>query len=550
MQSKIFISSVINQMLVGVVEDGRLAEVYIERDNQQKTVGNVYKGRVENVLPGMSAAFVDIGLDRNAFLYVDDINGSSSKQSIKDILRRGQEVIVQVVKEPVGTKGARVISQVSLAGRFLVLLPHESHLGISRQIRQAEERDRLRELAAEHCPPGFGLIVRTVAEGCQAAELVNDLSTLVRQWRRIKSKARRAGAPSLLYRDYDLVYRTVRDLVTDAVDEIVVDQRSLKHRIKEMLDSLQVPKQPKVRFHKGSVLLFEEYGLDKALERSAKRQVWLDCGGYLVFDPTEALTAIDVNTGKYIGSKDLETTVLKTNLEAADEIARQLRLRNIGGIVIIDFIDMETSAHRTEVLKRLEAALATDKVRTHVLGFTQLGLVELSRKKSKTPLASILQKPCPQCQGSGQVLSHETLALRAAQRVFSLAREDDVEAVLVVCNPLVASFLIGLGGSNLRTLEKDAGISVFVRGDEALECDDIRYHSGSLDAVSKQTAPVAVGQDVTVEVDSVHTNNPRHGIAKVSGFVIDIVDGADYVGLKIPVVIREVHKTFAVAEKK
>ncbi len=548
MKRTIAISSIINQIFVGVVEDGRLAEFYIERENQQRTVGNIYKGRVENVLPGMSAAFVNIGLERNAFLYVDDVVPRKDDQSIEDLLRRGQELLVQIVKEPVGTKGARITTQLSIPGRFLVLMPGENHIGISRQIQDVDERERLRKITHALCPRGHGLIVRTVAEACTPEEVEEDLQALISQWRQLRAKASRTKAPALIYKDHDLVYRIIRDLVTDEVSEVLVDQTELWQQAKDMVDSLGLDHPPAVRYYDMPLPLFEELGLTRQLERASKRRVWLDCGGYLVFDYTEALVSIDVNTGKYVGKASLEATVLQTNLQAADEIAKQLRLRNLGGIIVIDFIDMEQDSDRAQVIQRMEDALSGDKVRTHVLGFTKLGLVELSRRKSKKSLAALLESPCPHCLGLGRVKSEESLALRAAQEVYSVAREPEVEAVLIQCNPNVASFLIGNGGANLEALEKDTGVAVYVRGDEALERDDFQIRSGSKEAVAKRAAPVMEGDRLEVEIERAHSKNPRHGIARVEGFVLDVPGAGHYIGSVVDVVVTDVRRTYAVAE--
>ncbi len=547
MQRKIIISSVINQILVAIIEDGLLAELFVERENQQRTVGSIFKGRVENVLPGMSAAFLNIGLERNAFLYVDDIENPDGKP-IEKLIRKGQELLVQAVKEPVGTKGARVITQLSIPGRFLVLMPGERNLGVSRQIKDSEERERLRQLVSELRPDGFGLIVRTVAEGCTEAELKQDLKDLRLQWQHLKRKAKKAKTPSLLYRDHDLVHRIIRDVLTDDVTEIVVDNEEIKNQVTEMMTALRLPEPLQVQLYQGHTTLFEYMGLDKELERATKRRVWLDCGGYLVFDATEALMSIDVNTGKFVGKENLETTILETNLQAADAIARQLRLRNIGGIVIIDFIDMESEKHRKKVLQRLEKALASDKIKTHVLGFTQLGLVELSRKKAKKPLASIIESPCPVCGGSGRVLSDETLALHAAQQVYTLAREPEVAEVMIRCHPNVASFLIGNGGANLQALERDCGVHVFVRGEETMDREEIQVQSGPEGSLAAKSVPVKKGMELAVTVERVHSKNSRNGIARVEGFVLDIQNGAALLGESVTVQITSVHKTYAVAE--
>lgn len=547
METKIVISALLNQTQVGLVENGRLAEYYLQRDDQQRAVGNIYKGLVENVLPGMNAAFIDIGAGKNGFLHVDDLPPALQGVPIQQALRKGQTIVVQVEKEQVGSKGPKVTANITLPGRFLVLLPNENHLGISRQITSAVERDRLRSVAERIKPHDMGLIIRTVAEGCDDELLAEDLRFLVEEWQHLTERSQKVKAPALLYQD-SLVYRVLRDLVTDQVEEIIVDRDDVYETVVKGLASLSKQPSVKVELYEGRVSLFEHLGLAKQLEMAQKKRVWLNCGGYLIIDETEALVSIDVNTGKFVGSGDLNDTFLKTNLQAAEEIAWQLRLRNIGGIIIIDFIDMDDHEARRQVLARLEEALAKDKTKTHVLGYTGLGLVEMTRKKTKRILSEVLQAPCPVCDGTGRIESGETVAARIAREVYSLALEPDVEAVLVKCDPNIASHLIGSSASNLEELERSTGKTIYVRGTPSLVQSDFQIVSGSEERIAAQAHPVAVGDRLMAQIEQVHSNHSQNGIARVDGFVIDCQDGARYVGQMVHLEVVEVFKTYASAK--
>lgn len=472
---KVIISSFLNQILVGIVEDGRLAEFFLEKDENSRTIGNIYKGKVENVLPGMSAAFIDLGLERNGFLYVDDIKlkrTDKGKRSINELLSKGQEIIVQVTKEPEGTKGARVVSKISLPGRYLVLMPLNQNIGVSRQISNGKERARLREIGSQLQPKQMGLIVRTAAEDRSYRELKNDCDHLVRQWKEIVRKSKKKSAPVLLYHDHDLIYRIMRDVVTEDIDNIIVDQPWIYKHIRNITKKLKVPQSISIELYQGEVALFEQLGLMKDLEKATKKRVWLNSGGYLIIDQTEALVSIDVNTGKYVGSKNLAKTVCRINKEAAEEIAKQLRLRNIGGIVIIDFIDMDNEQEEQQILDVLHQALGKDKTTSHVLGFTNLGLVEMTRKKAKTKLSHLLETVCPHCGGTGRVLSRDTVAINLAQRIYSMAKESDSGTIKVRCHPLVATSLSGDNNENMELLRKQTNKTIKLIVDEGLELDE------------------------------------------------------------------------------
>ncbi|MGQ9498043.1 MAG: Rne/Rng family ribonuclease [Desulfotomaculales bacterium] len=411
MLKEIIVSSHNHSVKIALLENRIPVEVYVETGEDDRIVGSVFKGKVENVLPGIEAAFVNVGLERNAFLYVDDVVVPGPKKrhnaKIKDLLRPGQEVLVQVVKDMFGNKGPRVTMRVNLPGRFTVLMPTVSHIGVSRRIESDRDRERLRRIAQNVRPNGMGIIIRTAARGVPEEIIREDVALLNRQWQQIQGAAQATPAPALLYSEQDLLGRVLRDLFTHEVERLVVDTPQLRDQVLALLDGID----PQLKTHvywedRDNVFAF--YGIEQEIQKALQRRIWLKSGGYLIFDQAEALTAIDVNTGKYTGRTDLEHTVFQTNMEAAVEIARQLRLRNIGGIIIVDFIDMIREDHRAQVLATLAAEIKKDRRRTHILGLTRLGLVELTRKKVYPSLAEMLLVPCPSCGGTGKVIATHT----------------------------------------------------------------------------------------------------------------------------------------------
>ena len=387
-------------------------ELFEEERGTTHMVGNIYKGRVENVLPGMEAAFVDIGVEKNAFLYVgdavpvryeEDEKGSSAlvEERIEQVLKPRQELLIQVTKEPVGTKGPRISVNITLPGRFVVLLPQVSYIGVSRKIIDNHERTRLRELAARSKPEGMGVIIRTLAEGIDGDEIAEDITKLVAFWQALQPKIPHVSVPGLVHKDVDLISWLVRDWFDQDVERITVDQEEVAQVVRKALREIEHPAAKQI--HIVPEDLFAKYGVDDEIRKALRSKVWLKSGGYLVIQQTEALVVIDVNTGKYVGKLSLEETVVHINLEAAEEIARQLRLRNLGGIIIVDFIDMVAEEAQQQVIRVLEAACARDKTKSHVLGLTQLGLVEMTRKKVGQTLAVRHTAPCPTCEGSGRV---------------------------------------------------------------------------------------------------------------------------------------------------
>ncbi|HET7265758.1 MAG TPA: Rne/Rng family ribonuclease [bacterium] len=462
------------EVRVAVVEDGVVVGILIERG--EPLAGNIYKGRVASVLPGMEAAFVDVGLDRNAFLHLSDIRtrritafGATEEiedhigrgAAIAERVRVGQEILVQVTKEPRGSKGARATTYVALPGHYLVLTPTVPGIGVSRKIGDEQERRRLRAIADRLRPEGMGLIVRTAAEGVAEKDLADDVRFLLQLWGGVAGRARDARAPALLYQDLGLIRRVVRDLFTGEVQRFVLDSPDEWRRVRELIGTFSPALAGRVQLHEGPAPIFEGHHVEREIERALHRKVWLKSGGYLVFDRTEAATVIDVNTGKYVGKTDLASTILKTNIEAAREIARQIRLRDIGGIILIDFIDMESLQHRRAVLDALGDAVRADRTKIHIIDLTGLGLVEMTRKRVYQDLEELMRIPCPYCEGRGRVLSPRSVAVRARRELRRLAQTARAACVVAEVHPDVA-VLLEEDPAWRRALEQATGKRVLV----------------------------------------------------------------------------------------
>ena len=486
MGSRIIVNTGFKEIRVAVLGDWGLSEIYIERKGERGIAGNIYKGRVVKILPGMEAAFVDIGLGRAGFLYVTDVfEGSEMYEDIleeegeieadtpfiprprkgfpiEDLLTEGQEVVVQVAKEPLGTKGPRLTSHITLPGRYLVLMPTMNHVGVSRRIRNKEERKRLKCIVEEIRPSPMGFIVRTVSEAKGEEDLRQDMEFLLRLWESIKGKGEKTRAPTLLYKDLDLVLRAVRDFFSPEVTSLIIDGEKEYQRCLSFTKDYLPQLASRIQFYTGVEPIFERYGAEEDMNKALHPKVWLKSGGYIVIEETEALTAIDVNTGRFVGKKCLEDTIFRTNLEAAKEIAHQIRLRNIGGIIIIDFIDMEKEGHRRQVLETLDGALKKDRYPSSIQGFTELGLVIMTRKRVKESLLKTLCGPCPYCGGRGYmkpplVICYEIF--REVKKLTPLARKGKIA---VEVHPLVAQALIEEEGDTLEDLEKELKVKVLV----------------------------------------------------------------------------------------
>ncbi|MCW5893654.1 MAG: Rne/Rng family ribonuclease [bacterium] len=536
MHKQILINAARWETRVAVLEDTTLVELHIERHHERGIAGNIYKGKVVRVLPGMQAAFLDIGLEKAAFLHVSDLalpetlppqiaqddavladetapepaaepaaayppepapDGDAAEPAaraegeadpegesedgrpprrrvplppIEERLKKGEELLVQVAKEPMGTKGARVTAHISLPGRHLVYMPGTRHIGISRRIEDPAERDRLREIVEAERPAEGGLIVRTACEGATKRDIHDDVRFLTRLWSHVQKVADGATAPSLIHQDLDLPLRTVRDLFTSDVERLVVDDPDDHARVVEFVEATMPRLTSRVHHYEGSTPLFDQHGVETKIVRALDRRVWLKSGGYLIFDQTESLTTVDVNTGRYVGKTDQEETVLRTNLEAAKQVVQQLRLRNIGGIIVIDFIDMEKLANRKKVFDALQEAMRKDKARSNVLRISELGLVQMTRKRTRESLEQLLTAPCPHCDGHGRERSAETLAydaLRRLQREVVGRTERTILALRVP--PDVAEFLALHRTTTVAAVEKRLGTEIVLEGDASLE---------------------------------------------------------------------------------
>lgn len=558
MLKQILVNIGINETRVAIIENGELVEFSVEYPEDQRRAGNIYRGRVENVLPGMQAAFVNIGEEKNAFIYIDDVlpsketdpeRGENLKSlSITELLHEGQELIVQMIKEPMGTKGARVVTQLTIPGRYLVMIPTVDYIGISRKIQNESERERLKGIVAKFKSPGIGLIVRTVADQVEAAELQNDYEFLISVWKKILKKAKKGPCPALLYRDHDLLYRILRDYLSKDVTSLLIDDSEAYDKALELVKSLAPSFKNRIELYQGDPPLFEQFNIENQLDKAQKKKVWLDCGAYLIFDQTEALTVVDVNTGKFTGTTSLEDTVFQTNLMAAEEIVRQIRLRNLAGIIIIDFIDMVSDEERAKVIETLNDEFKRDKIKVNILGFTSLGLLELTRKKVKQSLREILQVECPHCDGTGYISSTEAWAHRAIRSIQQLARNTSAEAMLLAVNPRVGSLLIGPGGINLERLELSLLKSIYIKGQDHLDLNQVRLlASGPKKEIEALALPVEEGQTLEVKVHEPHIANGGDGISRIEGYVIDIEGAAGLIGKDVKVLITKTFKTYAKA---
>lgn len=490
MSSEIIVNTTGRETRVALMEHNQLTEFHIDRGRDRGYVGNVYKGRVVRVLPGMQAAFVDVGLDRAAFLYVGDIypefldmpnpepvspeetvieesprnQPRQGQPAIQDLLKEGQEIVVQVAKDPIGTKGARLTTHITLPGRYIVFMPTVEHVGISRRIDKDKERRRLRDFVERHRPKGAGFIVRTVCAGQPEKILRQDMDYLLHTWEKIQKGAKTGKAPQLLHADYGLVVRFLRDNLRDDVHRIVVDNKGSFDEIMDFMNGFMPQFKERVHLYKGKEPVFDVYGVETELQRSTGRKVWLKSGGYLVIDQTEALTAIDINSGKFVGTSSLEETTTKINLEACKEIAYQLRLRNIGGLVIIDFIDMDREGNREKVYRCIEEEIRHDKARTNVLKISELGLVEMTRKRVQEDLTRFLTEDCFYCSGNGSLRSRETICFEIFREVQrESARQPKRETVFINCHPRVADMLYGEEYEGMDAFEKGLGKRMVVR---------------------------------------------------------------------------------------
>ena len=458
MNEQILINMTPQETRVAIMEQGAVQELHIERVSGRGLVGNIYLGRVARVLPGMQSAFIDIGLARAAFLHVADIWSShrnEEQKPIEKMLQERQTLLVQVIKDPIGSKGARLSTQVSIAGRLLVFLPGDTHIGISQRIEDEAEREQLREKVQSLVPKdeAGGFIVRTVAETATDAELTADIEYLIKLWHGITAAAATAAAQALLYQDLNLATRVLRDLVTETTERIIIDSRETYQKLRDFAELYTRRALPILEHYSGDPPLFDLFGAEDEIKRALERRVELKSGGYVIFDQTEALTTVDVNTGAFVNGRSFDDTIFKTNLEAAQAIARQLRLRNLGGIIIADFIDMDTEEHRSAVLAEFNKALARDRTRITVNGFTQLGLVEMTRKRTRESLAHVLCETCPTCSGRGEIKSAQTVCYEVLREILRSARQFEAKEFRILASQSVIDRFLDEESQGLTMLE-------------------------------------------------------------------------------------------------
>jgi ribonuclease G len=508
MANELIINARPHETRVALVENGVVVELHVERKTGQELIGNIYRGRVVRVLPGMQAAFVDIGLERSAFLYVTDVhqdfmdleqmmlrssvgpeeampdNAEESMPSvvvslnIEDLLHEGQDVMVQISKEPIGTKGARLTSHISLPGRHLVLMPNVDHIGISRRIEDPLERERLRNIIQELRPGTLGFIVRTASEGADRSKLRSEMDFLQKLWASIQERMARTSGPGLLHKDLTISLRSVRDLFTREVDRLVIDSKEEYKHIMEFIETFVPSLKYSLELYEGSDPIFDFYGIEMEISRALEKKIWLKSGGSIVIELTEALTAIDVNTGSYVGARNLEETILKTNLEAVREIAYQLRLRNLGGLIVIDFIDMEKKSNRERVFAALKEALSKDKAKTHILRMSELGLIEMTRKRTRENLNRLLTEPCFYCDGRGSLKSKKSICYEIFR---DLERETGAPAensnICVHVNTEIARVLKEEEQNSIVDLERRINRRIIILAEESLHLEEYQVSS-------------------------------------------------------------------------
>ena len=491
MSKEILINSGIREVRAAVLTGGNVSEIFIERLNKKSVAGNIYKGKVVKVLPGMQSAFVEIGLQRAAFLHIADIYTGSSDElryeenisdddsesseeidtgeihseqqhyaPISEILTEGQEIIVQVAKDAIAAKGARLTTHLTIPGRYLVLMPGYEHIGVSRKIENEAERERLKDILTKLRPEGMGLIARTVSDGLSLEELMADLEYIKGVWAGVEALTHTSSAPSLLYEDHNLIYKILRDVVTADTTRILIDNKADYDKMQEFFINHLSNLDLKIEYYQGDELLFDLYNVEIEVNRLLDKKVWLRSGGSIVIDQAEALTVIDVNTGKYVGRHNFDDTILKTNLEASKEIAHQLKMRNIGGIIIVDFIDMERVEDREKVLTTLEQYLKEDRAKTSVVNISPLGLVEITRKRVRDSVTRIISEPCPYCEGRGVIKSKITVCYEIMRELTQLAAHHKGAAISIEANVDVANLILEHERETIDNLENEYNVHI------------------------------------------------------------------------------------------
>ncbi len=496
MKREILINSSEYETRLAIIEDGRLMELYVERPQSERLAGNIYKGRINTVLPGMQAAFIDIGFDKAAFLHASDIGVTSHshryepeevdeeapadivrksrRAGIETVLKQGQDVLVQVIKEPISTKGPRVTTEISIPGRYLVLVPDDDHVRASKKISNWNEKKRLKKLIYPLRPEGFGLIIRTEAEGKEEADFRSDIRRLMKLWRRLERGRDTMKAPALIHKEEEITTSIIRDVFTDDVDRLLVDDRQEYRTIMSYVRHVMPHLKNRVEYYRGETQLFDLYKLEPEIEKMLERKVWIKKGSYLIIDQTEAMVTIDVNTGRFVGKGDQETTILKTNLEAAKEIARQIRLRDIGGLIVCDFIDMQIRENRRKLYEEFKNLFRTDRAKRSILSVNEFGLLEMTRERIRPSLLHTFSVPCPHCHGFGRVLSGTTVATKI-ERWFNRAKIDGrSKKYNLVVNPNLAESLMGNGVNRIHKIMKHHRFKINIVRDTTLPAEEFR----------------------------------------------------------------------------
>ena len=463
MSAELLINVTPSESRVALIDNGILQEIHIERHTKLGLVGNIYRGKVSRVLPGMQAAFVDIGFDKAAFLHasdivihnevVDDVNPNHiTKKDIRELVRDGQDIVVQVVKEPIGTKGARLTTDITIPSRYLVFMPSVTHVGVSQRIEDADERERLKDIVSKFCDENGGFILRTAAEGVNEQELEADAGFLKRLWDIIQTRMK-TKANNVLFEDLPLARRVIRDFTGTEIEKIRIDSKLSFNELVEFTQEYVPELHDKLEYYKGERPIFDLYDVENEAQRALKRRVDLKSGGYLIIDQTEAMTTIDINTGAFVGHRNLEETIFNTNVEATQAIARQLRLRNLGGMILIDFIDMTEPDHQRRVLQSLTHACSFDRAKTNIHGFTALGLIEMTRKRTRESLEHTLCEDCPVCEGRGSIKTIETICFEVMREIVRVNRAYDADKFVVYASPAVAEALMGEESAMLAEVE-------------------------------------------------------------------------------------------------
>ncbi len=496
MKREILIGMDANEKQVAILEDGRLEEFYIERTAENRMYGNIYKGVVKSVIPGMGASFVDLGTKKDGFLYVSDALKSpmdldaefdeeaesedkrrSKHKTIDQVLKVGQEVIVQVVKEPIGNKGPRLTTHFSIPARFLVMMPGDSKFGVSRRIEDRKERERIRTiLRSMEIPKGVGFIVRTAGEGKTAKEFSRDMRYLIRSWKKIHGSIAHKRAPSLIHQELDLVERTIRDHLTEDTERIVIAHKDIFRKVQRFLQLYLPGQKINIEHYTSRAGMFEKFNIEKEIEKTFQKNVPLKSGGYIVIEQTEALVAIDVNTGKFTGHRNLEDTVYKTNIEACLEVARQLRLRDVGGIIIIDFIDMERYENRRSLFHTFKEAVRKDRAKTNILQMSELGLVEMTRQRIRPSLESAVYDSCPYCEGKGMVKSKTTMGIQTVREIRKALDHSRGRMINVYVHPGVAERLMHQDRKAIQNLEREFRSRIFIFSEPSLHVEEININ--------------------------------------------------------------------------